>query len=40
LYQYMTLYYYQKNILEKHYLRDCGSQIIQFCKDVAKIYLG
>jgi len=37
----MTLYYYRKHISEKlYYLHDCELQIMQFCKDVAKVYPG
>lgn len=40
LYQYMALYYYRKNILEKQYQHDHGSQIMQFLEDVARVYPG
>lgn len=40
LYQYMALYYYRKNILEKQYRCDLGSQITQFFEDMAKVYPG
>jgi hypothetical protein len=40
LYQYMALYYYRKNIWEKQYRCDLGSQIMQFFEDMAKVYPG
>lgn len=40
LYQYMALYYYRKNILEKKYRCDLGSQIMQFFEDMAIVYPG
>lgn len=40
LYQYMALYYYRKNILEKQYRYDRGSQIMQFFEDIDRVYPG
>lgn len=40
IHQYMALYYYRQQYLEKHYKDDLGSQIMQFLLDIKRVYPG